>query len=112
MLKTGTVIITVGPDEPGKCEVDASVITKACFVCDDRELALKIGAIGGAGLGADAIHAELGEVLAGIKSGRTSSEQTMIFGSVGLPFQDLVAAWHVYQRAQRECVGEALDFLS
>jgi len=112
MLKTGTTIITIGPDEPNKCEVAASVIQHALFVCDDRECALKIGAIGGAGLGAAAIHAELGEILAGEKSGRTNSEQLTVFGSVGLPFQDLVAAWHVYQKAQTKRIGEALDFLS
>jgi hypothetical protein len=31
-------------------------------VVDDRRLAVEMGALGGAGLGAEAIHAELGEV--------------------------------------------------
>jgi ornithine cyclodeaminase len=112
MVKTGTHLTTVGPDEPGKCEIDASLIRQSYFVCDDRELAVKIGAIGGAGLGEDSIHAELGEILAGTKPGRTHAEQITIFGSVGLPFQDLVAAWQVYQRARERGFGQELDFLT
>ncbi|MBI1743920.1 ornithine cyclodeaminase family protein [Candidatus Acetothermia bacterium] len=111
MAKKGTHLTTVGPDEPGKCEIDASLIKQSLFVCDDRELAVQIGAIGGAGLGPEAIHAELGEVLAGTKLGRTHPEQITIFGSVGLPFQDLVAAWQVYRAAQEKNIGRRLDFL-
>ena len=69
--------------------------------CDDRDLATSMGAIAGAGLGPDAIHAELGEVIAGVKRGRTRADQITIFGSVGLAFQDLAAAWQVYGRAKR-----------
>jgi ornithine cyclodeaminase len=69
-----------------------------------------MGAIAGAGLGRDAIHAELGEVIAGVKSGRTRDDQVTIFGTVGLAFQDLAAAWQVYQRARREGVGTEIDF--
>ncbi len=66
---------TLGPDEPGKCEVSADVIRRALFVCDDRGLAVTMGAIGGAGLGPNAIDAELGEVLAGAHPGRTTPER-------------------------------------
>lgn len=111
MVKSGTHITTLGPDEPGKCEVDASLIRESLFVCDDRDLAVTMGAIGGAGLGADAIHAELGEIIAQTRSGRTTSEQITVFGGVGLAFQDLTAAWQVYKAAQKTDVGRTLDFL-
>ena len=39
-LPPGTHVSTIGPDEPGKCEVSAEVICESVFVCDDRELAL------------------------------------------------------------------------
>ena len=39
MLQPGTHVSTIGPDEPGKCEVSAEVIRDAVFVCDDRDLA-------------------------------------------------------------------------
>jgi acetate kinase len=51
--------------QPGKCEIAADALLFARVVVDDRALAIEMGAVGGAGLGADAIHAELGEILAG-----------------------------------------------
>ena len=68
-----------------------------------------MGAVAGAGLGRDAIHAELGEIIAGVKRGRTREDQITIFGTVGLAFQDLAACWQVYQRATREGVGTMVD---
>jgi len=68
-----------------------------------------MGAIAGAGLGPDAIHAELGEVIAGVMPGRTRDDQITIFGTVGLAFQDLPAAWQVYSRARELGVGTVVD---
>jgi len=105
MVRDGVHITAVGADEPAKGEADAGLIRSARFVCDDRDLAVRMGAIGGAGLGPDAIHAELGEVIAGVKPGRTSPAQITMFGSVGLAFQDLAACWQVYRRARELGVG-------
>ena len=58
-------------------------------------LAVEMGALGGVGLGSDAIAAELAEALAGLHPGRTSSEQVTVYGGVGLAFQDVVAAWTI-----------------
>ena len=99
MLKSGAHVTTLGADEPGKAEVSADVIRSSLFVCDDRQLAAEMGALGGAGLGADVIAAELGEVLGGSHPGRTSDGQLTVYGAVGLPFQDAVAAWQVYKHA-------------
>lgn len=68
-------------------------------MCDDRNLALELGALCGTGPQADAIGAELGEVFGSTHPGRTSDEQIRIYGGVGLAFQDAVADWQVYQRA-------------
>jgi ornithine cyclodeaminase len=112
MLRPGTHVSTIGPDEPGKCEVSAEVIREAVFVCDDRELAVSMGAIGGAQLGADAISAELGEVIGGAHPGRTNAEQITVYGGVGLAFQDAVAAWQIYQAALSRGLGREIDFLA
>jgi ornithine cyclodeaminase/alanine dehydrogenase-like protein (mu-crystallin family) len=110
MVRDGVHITAVGADEPAKGEVDAGLIASSLFVCDDRDLAASMGAVAGAGLGPDAIHAELGEVIAGTKSGRTRDDQITIFGTVGLAFQDLPAAWQVYSRARELGVGTVVDF--
>ena len=109
MVRDGVHITAVGADEPAKGEVHADLIASSLFVCDDRDLAVRGGAIGGAGLGPEAIHAELGEVIAGVKPGRTRPEQITIFGSVGLAFQDLAAAWQVYNRAKELGVGTPFE---
>jgi ornithine cyclodeaminase/alanine dehydrogenase-like protein (mu-crystallin family) len=111
MVKAGAHITTLGPDQPGKCEVDAELMRASIVVCDDRDLAVEMGAVGGAGLGVEAIHAELGEVIAGRKSGRRAAGDITIFASVGLAFQDLVTAWHVYQRAADEGRGSPVRLL-
>ncbi len=111
MLDVGAHITTLGPDQPGKCEVDAGVIEKGVFFCDDRNLALEMGAIAGAGLDVTHIHAEIGEVLAGTKAGRTDARQITVYGSVGLAFQDLVVGWQIYQSAKTSGFDRAIDFL-
>lgn len=111
MIKPGVHITTLGPDEPGKCEVSAELIQKSTFVCDDRRLALQMGAIGGVGLTEDDIYAEIGEVISQQKSGRVSEDQITIYGSVGLAFQDLICAWHVYQEALKSQTGRYMNFL-
>jgi ornithine cyclodeaminase len=112
LVRPGMHVTTLGADEPGKAEVDAEVIRDAVFVCDDRELAVGMGAVGGVGLDAAAIDAELGEVLAGTHPGRTAPEEVTIYGGVGLAFQDLVAAWLVYGAARARGVGREVDLLA
>jgi ornithine cyclodeaminase/alanine dehydrogenase-like protein (mu-crystallin family) len=110
MIGSGTHITTLGADQPGKAEVSADLLRSSLFVCDDRELAVTMGAAGGAGVGAEGIDAELGEVIAGVSPGRTDPGQITIFGSVGLAFQDLVIAWLAYQAALRRGIGHFIDF--
>jgi ornithine cyclodeaminase len=111
-LHPGLHITTLGPDEPGKCEVAADALTVARVVVDDRKLAVEMGAVGGAGLNAAVIHAELGEVIAGVRPGRETSEQVTVFGSVGLAFQDLAAGWLAYNVAREMQLGRRIYLLS
>lgn len=99
MIAPGTHITAVGADEPGKAELDRELISASKFVCDDAALAVEMGALAGVGLGREAIHASLGDVLSGVRPGRATDQDITVFGSVGLPCQDLPAAWMAYQRA-------------
>jgi ornithine cyclodeaminase/alanine dehydrogenase-like protein (mu-crystallin family) len=111
-LHPGLHITTLGPDQPGKCEVAADALETAVLIVDDRRLALEMGAVGGAGVGPDSIDAELGEVIAGTKPGRCDDREVTVFGSVGLAFQDLVAGWLAYTLACERGVGRRLDLLN
>jgi len=75
MIGPGTHITTLGADQLGKAEVSADLLRSSLFVCDDRDLAVTMGAAGGAGVGAEVIDAELGEVIAGVHSGRAEPGQ-------------------------------------
>ncbi|HEX8435088.1 ornithine cyclodeaminase family protein [Archangium sp.] len=110
MLRGGTHVTALGADEPGLAELSAGLLRQSTFFCDNRALALAMGAPAGVGLGEEVIHAELGEVLAGTKQGRTDAGQVTLFGAVGLPFQDLVAAWHVYLGARADDAVQRVDF--
>jgi ornithine cyclodeaminase len=100
----------LGADQSGKAEVSADLLRSSLFVCDDRDLAVTMGAAGGAGVGAEVIDAELGEVIGGLHPGRAEPDEITIFGSVGLAFQDLVVAWLAYQRALKRGIGHRVDF--
>lgn len=54
------------------------------------------------------VYAELGEVIAGKKAGRTSDEEIIIFDSTGTALQDLAAAI-VYERAVSAGMGVMLN---
>lgn len=110
LVRPGMHITALGLAEPGKVELSAELLQGSTFVCDHRGLALSSGVVGELGLTEASIHAELGEVIAGMKPGRTSPEQLTVFGAVGLPFQDLAAAWHVYQAAQGDEDVRRVDF--
>jgi ornithine cyclodeaminase/alanine dehydrogenase-like protein (mu-crystallin family) len=69
-LRPGMHITTLGPDQPGKCEIATDALLAARVVVDDCTLAVKMGAVGGAGLTANAIDAELGDILSGARPGR------------------------------------------
>jgi ornithine cyclodeaminase/alanine dehydrogenase-like protein (mu-crystallin family) len=109
MIAAGAHVTTLGADEPGKCEATAELLLAGRFVCDDRDLASTVGAVAAAGLGPEVIHADLGEILAGRRAGRTDASQITIFGSVGLAFQDLAVAWPVYCAAVSSGAGVRVD---
>jgi alanine dehydrogenase len=56
------------------------------------------------------VHAELGEIIAGLKPGRTSDEEIIIFDSTGMALQDVAAASIVYEKAIKEGIGLKVNF--
>jgi ornithine cyclodeaminase/alanine dehydrogenase-like protein (mu-crystallin family) len=56
------------------------------------------------------VHAELAEVVAGTRPGRTSAEEIIVFDSTGTALQDVAAAAVVYEKALQTGRGMSLDF--
>jgi alanine dehydrogenase len=110
--RPGHQLTTLGADEPGKVELAEDLLREARVVVDDIELAVHMGALGNAGLGADDAHATMTQVLTGAKAGRESADQVTVYAPVGLPWQDLAITWPVYQAAVAAKHDRTIDFLS
>jgi alanine dehydrogenase len=103
MVGTGTFISAVGADSAEKHELDPALfagnkivvdIMEQCATSGDLHHALAAGIVARA-----AVHAELGEIVAGRKPGRTSPGEITIFDSTGTALQDVAAAIAVYEKA-------------
>jgi alanine dehydrogenase len=110
-----THLNAIGADAAGKQELESAVLTDATVVIDDRDQCVHSGEINvpwDAGLlDEDAIHAELGAVVAGSASGRTAETGVTVFDSTGLAVQDVAASHVVYERATADDVGTEFDLL-
>jgi alanine dehydrogenase len=110
----GTFIAAVGADNPEKQELHPDLMANAKIVVDLMEQCTSMGDLhhaieAGAVTRAD-VHAELGEVVAGKKPGRTSKEEIFIFDSTGMALQDVAAAAIAYENAERQGCGVRLNF--
>jgi alanine dehydrogenase len=109
-VSAGAHIIAVGACRYNHREVAPELMARSLLICDSRAAAMKeagdvLLAIASGHLSADPIHAELGEVVAGTKSGRTSAGQITLFKSLGLAIEDVVSAGLAYRRARESGRG-------
>jgi ornithine cyclodeaminase/alanine dehydrogenase-like protein (mu-crystallin family) len=95
-LAPGAHVNAVGAARPDWRELDDEVLGRARLYVDSREAATKES---GDVRAAAEIVAEMGEVVAGTKPGRRSSQEITVFKSVGLAVEDVVAGDLVYRKA-------------
>ena len=96
-LSPGTHINAVGATRPDWRELDDAVLRRARIYVEAREAVMKES---GDIIAAGNIFAEIGEVVAGTKSGRKSEEEITLFKSVGVAVEDIVAADLVWRRTR------------
>jgi ornithine cyclodeaminase/alanine dehydrogenase-like protein (mu-crystallin family) len=102
-LREGTLVIAVGADTPGKQELEADCFRRADLIVVDRLAQcaafgeLKPALDGGA-VSIDGVHAQLGEIVAGRKPGRTHDRQIAIADLTGVGFQDTAIASAALER--------------
>lgn len=112
-IDDGTHIIGIGADAPGKEEFFPDLWSRAKIVVDDWKQASHSGDINVAitqGLITRRnIWAELGEIVAGKKEGRTSPEEVTMFDSTGIAIEDAVTANLAYNEAVKRGMGQELD---
>lgn len=109
-VKPGTHVNAMGQRD----EVDPKLFLRGYNVGDERSIAIADGKLSvaiAAGVISEAdAHAGLGEVVAGHKPGRDSADQVTIFDSSGLTIQDIAAAVHVYEKAEKQGLGAVAEF--
>ncbi len=112
-LSRGTHVTSVGYNPDGR-ELDDGTIVDALVVVESRETALAPVPAGANDLtqpirdgliGPDHIHAEIGELVDGTRTGRTSGEQITLYKSVGVAVQDSAAAALVIALARERGAG-------
>jgi alanine dehydrogenase len=80
-------------------------LTEQCAAIGDLHHALAAGVMSASG-----VHAQLGEVVAGLKRGREREEEIILFDSTGTALQDVAAAAAVYRRALAEGDSRRFSF--
>ncbi len=113
-VRPGAFVAAVGADNEEKNEISPTLIANSTIVTDSTEQCVKIGDLHHAieaGLAtADGVHAELGQILAGLRLGRTREDEVLIFDSTGTALQDVAAAALVYERAVAAGRGTPFTF--
>jgi alanine dehydrogenase len=113
-IKPGTFIAAVGCDSEDKSEIHPRLICASKVVSDFTEQSAAFGDLHHAikeGLVTKShVHAELGQIIAGHKSGRENDDEIIVFDSTGTALQDVAAASIVYERALAKGVGSQYNF--
>ena len=108
-IAEGTHINAIGADAPGKEELEPNILLRSKIVVDDWEQASHSGEINvpySKGIiGKNDIYGEMGEIVAGLKLGRVTNDETTIFDSTGLSIHDVATGWHVYVLAKKKGIG-------
>lgn len=113
-VEKGMHITAIGASTPKMRELDDMTIEKADkIVLDFWEDAVKAGDIyipmTRGILKEDGIYAEIGDIIAGKKLGRTSDKEITIFKSVGTAVIDVSTAKQVYELARAKKIGIEIE---
>jgi ornithine cyclodeaminase len=111
-LKSGVTVIAVGADSPHKRELDPGVLARADrIIADSIPQCLRLGeihhAVESGAISKEDITAELGEITAKLKPGRSSAAEMIVCDLTGIGVQDVAAASLVMARAAAASTSNA-----
>jgi ornithine cyclodeaminase/alanine dehydrogenase-like protein (mu-crystallin family) len=112
-LEPGVHVNSVGYTTAGR-EVDAETVRDALVVVESRAAAMAESndirwAIRDGVAAEDPVHAELGEIVAGIRPGRTGPDQITLYKSMGVAAEDDAAAALALAGAERAGAGAVVE---
>ena len=114
-ISPGAHVNAIGTHSPNSREIDIGTMAVARIFVDRRESALNeagdylLAAKEGV-VTPDSIVAEIGELLIGAKSGRTSESEITLLKSLGLAIEDVVCADYLYKQATANAFGSYVEF--
>jgi alanine dehydrogenase len=113
-VSRGTFIAAVGADNEDKQEIDPELMASCKGVADSLEQCSTIGdlhhAISRGLMRKEHVYAELADVVAGKRPGRTSEDEIIVFDSTGVAIEDAVAAVAVYEKVRTPDIGTYFQF--
>lgn len=104
-LPPGVHVNIVGADDPPKIEVEGAALKRAdklviaaedCYMAGQMRIPIAAGIIN-----EKDVYGTIGEIIAGIKSGREREDEITIFHSPGVTLQDAAVARTVYENAKK-----------
>ena len=114
-VSPGTHVNAIGADAPGKQELDPRILLKSKVVVDDYDQTSHSGEINvplKQGIyKREMIYGELGEIVAGVKPGRTSDHEITVFDSTGLAILDIATGVLIFKKALDAGVGVKISGL-
>ncbi|WP_085035338.1 ectoine utilization protein EutC [Ensifer aridi] len=112
-LQPGQHVTAMGSDAEHKHEVDPQVIARGTYVADSLKQTRRLGelhhAIAAGLVAPDAEFAELGQVIAGLKVGRTRADEITIADLTGTGIQDTAIATLAFARAAAAKAGTTFE---
>jgi alanine dehydrogenase len=112
-VRAGTFVAAIGADNPDKSEIEPGLMARARVVTDLTEQCRHMGdlnhAIRAGTMQAADVHAELGELVAGRKPGRTEAHEITLFDGCGVGIQDVAAAARAFELARSQDAGRSLS---
>jgi ornithine cyclodeaminase/alanine dehydrogenase-like protein (mu-crystallin family) len=104
----------VGSHRPDLREIDGPTLSRSLVVVDSRQAIMAecgdvLLAVKEKSFSAEGIHAEIGEVLAGKRNGRSNAAEVTLYKSVGIAIQDVATAQLVYRKALERGIGTQVE---
>jgi alanine dehydrogenase len=114
LLEPGTHVTAIGQYDPEKRELDHETIRRSRYVPDLRARAFQdagsfLSALEAGVVDEDHVHAELGEVVAGVAPGREDDEEVTVFDSGGTGIETVAGAHLLYEKAREAGLGQSIE---
>jgi ornithine cyclodeaminase len=107
-LAPGAHVNSVGYTTQGR-ELDEATVRDALVVVESRESALAPPPAGSGDLDGAQVHAELGELVAGTRPGRSRPDELTLYKSVGVALEDDAAAGLALRGAEERELGTVVE---